>query len=74
MCWAGLRGTQGIWGKDALKVGQVSLPSAPALPLPAFLTPGMGMEGELPGGGDSGTLHGGEDQLRQWGAVYAHHQ
>lgn len=34
----------------------------------------MGMEGELPGGGDPGTLYGGEDQLRQWGAVYTHHQ
>ena len=32
------------------------------------------MEGELPGGGDPRTLHGGEDQLGQWGPVHAHHQ
>lgn len=29
--------------------------------LPAFPTPGVGMEGELPRGGDPGTIHRGED-------------
>lgn len=42
--------------------------------LPSLSTAGMGLEGELLGGGDPGTLYSGEDQLRQWGAIHAHHQ
>ena len=55
-------------------MGQVFLPPDPFLPPPALPTAGLGMEGELSGGGDPGTLYSGEDQLRQRGAVHTNHQ